>query len=94
MQFSIPFIVTDPFREELLPENIVYGNVTNLSFSETIDYTGTAPSEPNFQIIVNSATSITQIEIEMNNQTLTITENITAGDVLDIDMQDRTVVLN
>lgn len=94
IQFTLEFIVTDPFRQDIVPVNNLYDDISTLAFSESIQYAGSAQSEPIISIIVNTATAITWLTIEMRDKTITITEDIQAWDLINIDMESKTVTIN
>lgn len=79
MNFSIKLIIFDWFKEYNTTQTIIDNITTNASFGIYNDW---EPANWEAYIIVNSATSVTSLGIEINWNSLWISENISTWDVI------------
>ena len=90
--FVVVFQINSPFWESIQLNAITY-NITS-ALQEEIINTGTARANPIITLSFSSATSVTEISIDFWDYNLIITKNIVANDILRIDSDDKTVLLN
>lgn len=94
--FSLEFAVLDPFLHDLEYSSVTNENETNLDLGVTVENLGTVYSRPVITVIVEAATSVTGFQFlnNTNGDSLTISESLSAGDILVIDSEESRVTLN
>lgn len=90
--FTVVFQVNSPFWESVVINAITYNITTALQ--EEIINTGTARAEPIITLSFTSATTVTEITLDFWDFFLTINEDIVANDIVRIDSENKTVLLN
>ena len=90
--FTIVFQINSPFWESVQINATTYNITTALQ--EEIINTGTAKANPIITLSFISATSVDEISIDFWDQTLTIEQAIEANDIVRIDSESKTVLLN
>ena len=93
LNFSITFRVVSEFFKELQrqTQSLLWYTWT---FTEEIVNRWTVKTNPMFGILLNSATSVTSINITMWNNSITVLDTYSASDVIQIDCQNKTVKIN
>ena len=97
--YNLTFVTLDVTFESLEPfwykEAYQSNNITwkTASFSEEITNEWKAVSDVKFYVIVNTG-SLTETKIKIADDEITISDTITAGDILLIDGEEKTVELN
>lgn len=92
-KFDLTFKAMEVFRYE---KDHVYkaffGTTTNIN--EDITNTGSIYSDPVINILVNSATTVTQIKAKIWTKQITINQTISAWDIIEIDWINKQVTIN
>jgi len=97
--YNLTFLTMDLTFESLEPfwykDSYQSANITwkTTNFSEEITNEGIARTDPNIYMIFNTAT-VTAFNIELWDNTITITETITDWDIIYINWEEKTVELN
>jgi len=96
--YRITFIC-QPFGKATTSVTSSYNNVTNSTYTNSINITGSAEPRPVIQFTVDSETSLTKIQFQnkpvgMVTNSISVSQAFTAGHVLTIDCGERTVKLD
>lgn len=94
--FDLEFLSMDPFFKEVDYTASSELSKTDLSLNKDVVNQGSWKSDLDMVIIVDAATSITALTVtnNTNDDALTITENINAGDVIRIMGSTKSVTIN
>jgi hypothetical protein len=91
--YSLSFKAEKPFRSEKQWRSELFEDVSD-EINEWIYNEWSEYSLPIINILVNSATNCNQVEIEIWDDKITINHSLTAWDILDINTDEKTVLLN
>lgn len=91
--YSLSFKAEKPFRSEKQWRSELFENVSD-EINEWIYNEWSEYSNPIINIVVNSATSCNQVEISIWDDKITINHSLTVWDILDINTDEKTVLLN
>lgn len=92
-KFSLTFRAEKPFRQEKVWSSWLFENVSS-SLSEDLYNAWSEYSEPIININVNSASNSNSLSISIWDDTLQINHSLTANDLLSINVEEKTVLLN
>lgn len=92
--FTLEFKANEPFWYDSIPKEVVFPSVSTSPFWEELLNDWNEESKPQITIYFISASNVTSISIETNNRNITLTWNITAGDIVIIDCLNRVVKKN
>lgn len=91
--FSLTFRAEKPFRQEKARWSVLFQWVNDEInwdvYNEWSEY-----SEPIINILVNSASGTDEIEISIWWEKISINKSLTAGDIIDINTEEKTVLIN
>ena len=90
--FTVVFQINSPFWESVQLNAITY-NITS-ALQEEIINTGTAKADPIITLSFTSATSVTEISLDFWDYSIIIQEGIVANDIIRVDSENKTVLLN
>lgn len=91
--FTIQFRIISEFSKELARKTQSFNNLTD-DITEEITNTGTVSTNPTVSIVFNTATTVNNVTFGIGDNTITISEAISASDVIQIDCENKTVTLN
>lgn len=92
--FKVRFVVPDGVGVDPSSVNDSNDNITDASYNNTVTILGSARPRPTITITFDSATDVTKAEITFNGDKITVTENMSAADILIIDIENKKVTLN
>lgn len=94
--FSFEFTSLEPMWHDLNYISRTNEAVTSLNFTEIIENLGTYKAPSVLVIIVEAADSVTALNFKNNSngEEVSITANLAAGDILEIDGENKQVLLN
>lgn len=92
-RYTLTFKAEKPFRSEKEWRSELFENVSD-EINEWIYNEWSEYSNPIINILVNSATNCNQVEISIWDDKITINHSLTAWDILDINTDEKTVLLN
>lgn len=95
-RFSLEFEGVKSFWRDKDFSSVFYANQTSLSINGQMNNGGSVQAEPIIIMIFSAADAITAVEFQntTTGETVSVTENISDGDVLIIDSETKTVKLN
>lgn len=64
------------------------------SLTDAVNVSGNAPTFPKMYLVFNTATSVTSISFACNDRTITLSQAISAGEVVILNGVDRTVTVD
>ncbi len=93
--FDLEFLALEPMWHDINYTSSTQ-TVTNVSFSETVENLGTYKSQAVLIVIIDTATAITAFQFSntTSSQNLSITRSFSAGDVIIIDGENKSVKVN
>lgn len=92
-KYTLTFRAERPFRSEKAWESELFEWVDQ-EINESIYNEGSEYSEPIINILVNSATDCDEVSITIWDDTITISEELSDWDIIDINTQEKTVLIN
>ena len=90
--FSVTFQINAPFWESLVLNSVTY-SVTSILEEEIINL-GTAKAEPVLTVSIISATAVTGLSVVFGAYSLTLTQALITSDIVRIDSEAKTVLVN
>lgn len=94
--FDVEFLALEPFFHDLDYTSLTNEAVSNLAYNNSIENLGTFEARAVIVIILTSATAVTGINFEntTNGQAITVNKSFASGDILTIDGEARSVLVN
>ncbi len=94
--FDAEFLALEPMWHDINYTSLTTTGITNLVHNDTAENEGTYKAQAVLIVIFDAATSVTAFKFAntSNGQEITITRSYTAGDVLIIDGEEKSVTVN
>ena len=92
--FTCDFIIPSGIGINPNATTSTVNSITNASYSGSLSMTGSKPAKPIITVTINSATAITGFSLTVNGDKITITQALSAGNVLVIDCSQKKVTYN
>lgn len=92
-EYTLTFRAEKPFRSEKKRESELYENV-NDEINEWIYNEWSEYSNPIINIVVNSVSNCNELIVKIWDNQLTISETLTAWDIIDINTDEKMILLN
>ena len=92
-KFTLTFRAEKPFRSEKQRGSVLFQGV-NDEINGDVFNAGSEYSEPIINILVNSASGANELSITIGKETIKIAKALNADDIIDINTEEKTVVIN
>lgn len=94
--FDMTFLALEPMWHALDYTSETYEDITNLSYPEDIEVTGSYKANPVIIILLQSASSVTDITFtnSTNGNVIALSSSFSAGDAIIIDSENKSVTIN
>ena len=92
-KFTLTFRAEKPFRSEKQRGSVLFQGV-NDEINGDVFNEGSEYSEPIINILVNSASGASELSIAVGKEAIKIAKNLNANDIIDINTEEKTVVIN
>lgn len=92
-KFTLTFRAEKPFRSEKQRGSVLFQGV-NDEINGDVFNEGSEYSEPIINVLVNSASGANELSIAVGKEAIKIAKNLNANDIIDINTEEKTVVIN
>ena len=92
-KFTLTFRAEKPFWSEKQRGSVLFQGV-NDEINGDVFNEGSEYSEPIINILVNSASGASELSIAVGKEAIKIAKNLNANDIIDINTEEKTVVIN
>nr|DAK48179.1 MAG TPA: distal tail protein [Caudoviricetes sp.]DAP28903.1 MAG TPA: distal tail protein [Caudoviricetes sp.]DAU54190.1 MAG TPA: distal tail protein [Bacteriophage sp.] len=91
--FALTFRAEKPFRSEKQRGSVLFQGV-NDEINGDVFNAGSEYSNPIINILVNSTSGTDQLSVQIGKETIKIAKALRADDIVDINTEEKTVVIN